>query len=68
MDLDFANPFLFNPEETFGIVVLRIPGNFQMKIFIQALNIFLMEIEKKEINGRLWIVEADRIREYDPEI
>ena len=67
MDLDFANPIRFDPTIHAGIAVLRAggPASFAM---IDALMETLAEaLSNDSIEGKLWIVEPGRIREYSPE-
>jgi predicted nuclease of predicted toxin-antitoxin system len=65
LDLDFANPIRFPPEQASGIVVLRPfrPTYFMMRALIAT---FLPSAVPDRIRGKLWIVEPGRIREYEP--
>lgn len=60
-DLDFSNPFIFDPSPTEGIVVLRNPSQLtsDLRILVQkTLTIFSME---KPL-GHLWIVGRNGVR------
>lgn len=70
LDKEFGNPLLFPPAEYSGVVLLRVPrpaGYPEMK---GALEVFLDACEpyKTEqcLDGRLWIVNLGREREYHP--
>ena len=66
LDLDFANPLRFPVAGTAGIVVLRVqrPG---LSLLRSALEQALPRIKDGTVAGKLWIVEATRIREHSPE-
>lgn len=65
LDVDFANPFRFPPAQTFGIVVLRVhdrPGRRDIQVVLERL---VEGLEHAGPKGRLWVVEPDRIRQYE---
>ena len=65
LDLDFANPLRFPPAEAFGIVVLR--ARRTVLSHIQELLLkALPTLKAGNLGGKLWIVEPERIRVYDP--
>jgi predicted nuclease of predicted toxin-antitoxin system len=66
LDLDFANPIRHPPGETPGIAVLRLAEPITPTIIDIAVGVLLGELSREDIAGRLWIVEADRIRIYEP--
>ena len=66
LDLDFSNVLRFPPERYAGIAVLRIPHPVRLEIIRERVRVLLRASEREELFGRLWIVEQDRIREYDP--
>lgn len=64
LDVDFANPFRFPPTDTFGIVVLRVhdrPGRRDIQAVLERL---VEGLHRAEPRGRLWVIDADRIRQY----
>jgi predicted nuclease of predicted toxin-antitoxin system len=66
MDLDFANPLRFPPGLTAGIVVLRVgdrPGRAELDAVVNRLGLAL---EGSDPRGHLWVVEASRVRQYEP--
>ncbi|MGI8909394.1 MAG: DUF5615 family PIN-like protein [Rubrobacteraceae bacterium] len=67
LDLDFPNVLRFPPREYTGIAVLRVPHPIELDAIRQRIRILLQAIGNEDLSGRLWIVEQDRIREYDPE-
>ncbi|RMF46006.1 MAG: hypothetical protein D6750_10970 [Bacteroidetes bacterium] len=66
MDGDFGNVVAYPPEETSGIVVLRVPGRASRASILNLITAFLDAAHGQEIGGRLWIVEPGRIRKHEP--
>jgi predicted nuclease of predicted toxin-antitoxin system len=64
LDLDFSNPLLFKPSEYQGIAVLRLPPKAAPTDLYKALATLIRALETGDIRGKLWIVQKDRIREY----
>lgn len=62
LDLDFSNVLRFPPEQTFGIVVIRMPRNPRLNTLEQLVRQFLHAIEQVSLERKLWIVETGRIR------
>ena len=61
LDLDFANPLVYPPAATPGIIVLR--SKVQDKLTLMALLGRLVRVlNQRSPEQQLWIVEADRIR------
>jgi hypothetical protein len=68
LDLDFANVLRFPPSRHAGIAVLRVPHPVELGAIHQRTRLLLEAVEREgEPAGRLWIVEQDRIREYEPD-
>ena len=67
IDMDFAIPLRFPPEDTPGIIVLRPPRPL-MTLLRSALTNVVRRIEAgaENIAGKLWIVEPTSIRVYEP--
>ena len=65
LDLDFSNPFVFPPAEFSGIAVLRLAARPTPKDLLAACQRLIAALARKEITGRLWIVDRGRIREYE---
>lgn len=65
LDLDFSNPLRFPPQDTEGIVVVR-PPKAVLSSIRATLRSVLAQLKTGAVKGKLWIVEAGRIREYDP--
>ncbi len=64
LDLDFANPLRFPPAETAGIAVLRVregPSRGDLDIVVGRL---ATALETADLTGQLWIVERERVRQY----
>ncbi len=66
LDRDFANPFLFNPSEFSGIAVIRLPAKITEDLLTEAIEVLIAGLAKSDIDGRLWVVQRWRIREYCP--
>jgi len=67
LDLDFSNPFVFPPDDYAGIAVIRLPRRPTPDDLYLAVTTLIEALNRGPINGRLWIVEPSRIREYLPE-
>ena len=68
MDLDFANPLRFPPQDSAGTAVLRLSkvmANSDIEHLVRVLIAGLASAGSLE--GNLWIVERDRIRVYTPD-
>ncbi len=62
LDLDFADVRRFPPQETAGIVVIRVPRNPTLALLEQLVRQFLRALQTMPVKGQLWIVEVGRIR------
>jgi predicted nuclease of predicted toxin-antitoxin system len=67
LDLDFSNVLRFPPELYAGIAVLRVPNQVEFSSIHERVRVLLKAAKGEELAVRLWIVEADRIRQYDPD-
>ncbi len=67
LDMGFANPISYQPSKYSWIAVIRLPKQQLIKNIIRAVDILIDNLKKREIEGRLWIVHKDRIRQYSPE-
>ena len=67
LDLDFANPFLFPPNRYSGIAVFRLPPRPSYSDLLILCRTLLVALGEKDIIGKLWIIQKNRIREYQPE-
>ena len=65
LDLDFSNPLRFPPENSAGIVVLRLPANPSHQLLLASVRTFVKGLEGREVFGHLWIVEPGRIRIHE---
>ena len=66
LDADFANVLRFPPARCAGIVVLRLPEPLTLDAIGDALTRFLRAAPGAGLSGKLWIIDARRIREYAP--
>jgi predicted nuclease of predicted toxin-antitoxin system len=64
LDTDFANTLLFPPGRYRGIIVLRLPEPITLPAIENALARAADLAETRSVTGQLWIVSANRIREY----
>ncbi len=62
LDLDFADALRFRPEASAGIAVLRLPRAISLNLVNELARNLLAGLDREPIAGRLWIVEAGRIR------
>ncbi|OGA30545.1 MAG: hypothetical protein A3I01_04830 [Betaproteobacteria bacterium RIFCSPLOWO2_02_FULL_65_24] len=67
LDLDFANPFQYNPADFPGIAVLRLPTEPAPHVLDQLIRTLIGGLASEPLTGKLWIVEIGRLRIYqDP--
>jgi predicted nuclease of predicted toxin-antitoxin system len=67
LDLDFGNPLLFRPSNYAGIAVLRLPPKPTPDDLSDAIRTLITALTQRQIEGKLWIVQRGRMREYQPE-
>jgi predicted nuclease of predicted toxin-antitoxin system len=65
LDLDFAGVVRFPPRNTPGIAVLRLPRVASLGLLTGLVRGLLTALQTASIAGRLWAVEAGRIRVYE---
>jgi predicted nuclease of predicted toxin-antitoxin system len=68
LDLDFANPLRFQPSLFAGIAVLRLPRKASEADFHDLLLILAAALKRETLEGKLWIVEAGRIRVFEEDV
>lgn len=66
LDLDFSNPFVFQPDKYNGIAVLRLSSGSNYSEISELIKILVKVLEKRDIIGKLWIVQKSGVREYSP--
>ncbi len=62
LDLDFANPLVFDPHRYPGIAVLRMPPKASTPQLLALVHTLARALTTEDIEGKLWIVEIGRIR------
>ena len=67
LDLDFGNPLCFEPSHYSGIAVLRLQPGFVAGDLFDTVRTLAVGLAESTIEGKLWIVQRGRIREYHPE-
>ena len=67
MDVDFGNPLLFPPEQYSGIAVIRPPHRPTAADLCQCAETLIRGLAREPIEGKLWIVQIGRIRQYQPD-
>lgn len=65
LDLDFANPLRFPPERASGIAILRLSRQRAADDLADAVRTLAAGLERRPIEGRLWIVQRGHVREYE---
>ncbi len=65
-DMDFANPFHFDPTSSAGVAVLRIVSHPTRGDLEDVIGRLIRALAHADPAGRLWIVEIDRVRQYEP--
>jgi hypothetical protein len=66
LDLEFGNPLLFKPSNYEGIAVLRLPSKPTPDDLQRTIRTLIGGLARKEVRGKLWIIQRGRIREYQP--
>ncbi len=64
LDLDFSNPFRFDPSRYYGIAVLRLSTETWEVDLLNAIRTLAAGLADTTIEGKLWVVRTGRIREY----
>jgi predicted nuclease of predicted toxin-antitoxin system len=64
LDLDFANPLHFRPGDYSGIAILRLPRKPAREDLLKAVRTLAAGLEREKLDGKLWVVEAGRIRVF----
>lgn len=67
LDLDFSNPIVFQPSGYCGIAVIRLPRYAMIAELFDACAVLIKGLEVAPVSGKLWIVDRERIREYQPD-
>lgn len=67
LDLDFGNPLLFTPSEYAGIAILRLPARPGPDDLIDEMRTLIGALSRQSIEGKLWIIQRGRLREYQQE-
>lgn len=67
LNLDFANPLIFKPDEYAGIAGLRLPRRVCLEDLTKALQTLSAGLAREEISGRLWVIQKGKIRIYQPD-
>jgi predicted nuclease of predicted toxin-antitoxin system len=65
MDLGFANPIRFPPDETADIAVLRLRDRAGRDELDGVVGRLVTALSKARLRGHLWIVERNRVRQYE---
>jgi predicted nuclease of predicted toxin-antitoxin system len=64
LDQDFANPLVFEPKDYAGIAVLRLPSRPAPDDLWAACRMLITALSCEAINGKLWVVRRNRVRQY----
>jgi predicted nuclease of predicted toxin-antitoxin system len=67
LDLDFSNPLVFPPDDYSGIAVLRLPHEASPQDLYELAGRLASATQTTELSGKLWIVQKNGIREYQPD-
>ena len=67
LDMDFANPLVFDARGYLGIAVVRLKGRVQQQEMLAAVRTLATRLSNTRIVGKTWIVQPGRVREYQQE-
>ena len=65
-DRDFSNRGRYNPANYSGIAVIRLPSQVRLADWYTAIDTLILGLESATITGKLWIIQANSIQEYQP--
>jgi predicted nuclease of predicted toxin-antitoxin system len=65
MDLDFANPIRFPPHDTAGIAIQRTRDRAGHDELEGVVGRQVIALGEADLSGHLWIVERNRVRQYE---
>ena len=68
LDLDFSDVTRFPPQDTGGIVVIRVPRNPSRALLERLIGQFLGLITKTPVARHLWILEVGRVRIHQSDL
>jgi predicted nuclease of predicted toxin-antitoxin system len=68
LDLDFANPLIFDPRSSAGVAVIRLSRNPTPSELDASIEKLLSALSHRSIERSLWIVTPDRIRVWNPPV
>ena len=66
LDLDFADPFHFDPAPSAGTAVLRLPKRPTPDDIVAVVAVLVSALRSHPIEGQLWIVQLTGVRGYVP--
>lgn len=66
LDLDFSNPFRFDPATGAGIIVLRVGRSPRGREIEEPARTSLAALARFTVEGRLWVVRGSAVRQYEP--
>ena len=66
LDLDFADPFHFDPSSSAGTAVLRLPKRPTPDDIAAVVAVLITALGSHPIEGQLWIVKLSGVRRYLP--
>ena len=66
LDLDFANPFVFDPRPTAGIIVLRLPRMHGPSDVAAVVDQMVIVAADRDVEAALWIVSVRGVRRFVP--
>jgi predicted nuclease of predicted toxin-antitoxin system len=67
LDMEFGSPLLYDPSRYAGIALIRLPPKASQESLERCLDTLVKGLTHMNIHGKLWIIQLDRIREYQPD-
>jgi predicted nuclease of predicted toxin-antitoxin system len=64
LDIEFANPLIYNPQKYPGIVLFRLPTKPGKADILDCVQTFLAALGQLDLQGKLWVVRKGRVREH----
>jgi predicted nuclease of predicted toxin-antitoxin system len=63
-DRGFGNRLKYNPSNYSGIVIIRLPSRYTFADWREAIEILINGLESADVIGKLWIIQQEKILEY----
>lgn len=67
LDVEFGSPLVYDPSQYLGIALVRLPRRWTPNALTACMVTLVAALRDSPVEGRLRIVQPDRVREYQQE-